>query len=111
MHVIIVILLSEAGPLSVTLPARGRSSSINVAFLAPAARGNHLKRELTYFYKDVQEFQLQSRGDVFLSLNCKEAGLFVKFVMRDIFGGTDLKRPLLVISTGFPTEEKKKKYH
>lgn len=91
--------------------ARGPSSAINVAFLAPAARGNHLKRGLTYFYKDVQEFQLQSRGDVFLSLNCKEAGLFVIFVIRDIFGGTDLKQPLLVVSTGFPDRGKKEKYH
>lgn len=42
MHVIIVILLSEAAPLSVTLPAPGCSSGQEAAFPAPAARGNHL---------------------------------------------------------------------
>lgn len=42
MHVIIVILLSEAAPLSVTLPARGCSSGMSVAFPTAAARGDHL---------------------------------------------------------------------
>lgn len=81
MHVIIVILLSEAGPLSVTLPAPGCSSGKNVALPAPAARGNRLNdgelistrtQRITVRILCGEELQLQRLLDVFLSLKCDE---------------------------------------